>query len=60
MEERNLYKLNAKSVAESVTAAEVMAEVQYSVARPYAAVNFHLDKIFNKPIIFKSMRVILL
>ncbi|VDK85846.1 unnamed protein product [Litomosoides sigmodontis] len=56
MEERNLYKLNAKSVAESVTTAEVTVELQYSAVRPYSMVNFHLDKIFQKPITFQSMR----
>uniref|UniRef100_A0A8R1Y3W3 Vitellogenin domain-containing protein n=1 Tax=Onchocerca volvulus TaxID=6282 RepID=A0A8R1Y3W3_ONCVO len=53
--ERNSYKLNAKSVAESVTAAEVAAELQYSISKPYAMLDFHLDKVFSKPIILKTL-----
>ncbi|CAG9538789.1 unnamed protein product [Cercopithifilaria johnstoni] len=55
IEERNLYKLNAKNVAKSVTTAEIVAELQYSIVKPYAMVNFHLEKIFNKPFIFKIL-----
>lgn len=48
-----MYKINAKSVAERITTAEVAAELQYSIAKPYAMFDFNLDKVFSKPIIFK-------
>ncbi|VDP23964.1 unnamed protein product, partial [Onchocerca flexuosa] len=53
--DRNSYRLNARSVAESVTAAEVAAELQYSISKPYAMLDFHLDKVFSKPITLKTL-----
>ncbi|KAM3718740.1 putative apolipophorin protein [Dirofilaria immitis] len=53
--ERNSYKLNAKSIVESITTAEVVAELEYSILKPYAMIDFHLDKIFSKPVIFKTL-----
>ncbi|VBB31264.1 unnamed protein product, partial [Acanthocheilonema viteae] len=55
IDERNLYKLNAKSVVNSLAVAEVIAELQYSTTKPYGMIDFHLDKIFSKPIIFKTL-----
>ncbi|EFO23596.1 hypothetical protein LOAG_04890 [Loa loa] len=53
--ERNLYMLDARSVVESMTVAEIGTELQYSIAKPYAMFDFHLYKVFSKPIIFKTL-----
>ncbi|VDN18803.1 unnamed protein product [Gongylonema pulchrum] len=52
--ERNSYKLNAKSAVGSGAAAELAAEAQYSIRKPYAMLDFQLEKVFSKPIVFKK------
>uniref|UniRef100_A0A915PUL0 Vitellogenin n=1 Tax=Setaria digitata TaxID=48799 RepID=A0A915PUL0_9BILA len=51
----NLYKLNARSIVESLPVAEIAAELQYDIVKPYAMVDFHLEKVFGKPIVFRTL-----
>uniref|UniRef100_A0A914ZTX6 Vitellogenin n=2 Tax=Parascaris TaxID=6254 RepID=A0A914ZTX6_PARUN len=54
---RKKYTLAAKTASGSASTADLMTEVQYSGRKPnpYASIDFRLDKIFEKPIIFKTL-----
>ncbi|VDN05069.1 unnamed protein product [Thelazia callipaeda] len=55
MGSRNTYSLRARSVAESLNDAEVVAEVQYSTTKPFVSVDFTLSKVSSKPVIIKIL-----
>ncbi|VDM39079.1 unnamed protein product [Toxocara canis] len=54
---RKKYTVTAKTAAGSAQTADLMTELQYSGRKPspYASIDFHLDKVFEKPIIFKTL-----
>ncbi|VDK17474.1 unnamed protein product [Anisakis simplex] len=53
---RTKYTLTAKTLAGSAETADLKTEIEYSGRKsPYASVDFHLDKVFEKPIVFKTL-----